>query len=82
MIWGAFLAACRQMGDPRFVRVMIWGILLSVALLVAVYAGFLMLVQAVTPDSLTIPLIGPVSGLHTLVSWASALFMVGGSAWS
>lgn len=76
MIWGSFIAALRQMGDPRFVRVMIWGILLSVALLVAVYAGFLMLVQAATPDSLTIPLVGPVSGLHTLLSWASALFMV------
>jgi CysZ protein len=76
MIWGAFLAALGQMGDHRFVRVMIWGVLLSVALLVAVYAGFLMLVQWATPDALTIPLIGPVIGLHTLLSWASALFMI------
>ncbi|MGQ0567513.1 MAG: EI24 domain-containing protein [Gemmobacter sp.] len=74
---GSFLSALGQIGDPRFRRVMLWGVLLSVALLVAVYAGFLMILQAVTPDAIDIPLIGPVTGLHTLLSWASALFMIG-----
>jgi CysZ protein len=77
MILGSFLAALRQMGDPRFRRVMGWGILLSLALLVAVYAVFLMIVQSVTPETLTIPIVGPVTGLRTLLSWASALFMIG-----
>lgn len=77
MIWGSFLAALRQLGDPRFFRVMLWGVALSLALLVAVYAVFLMLIQMATPDAVEIPLIGPVTGLHTLLSWASALFMVG-----
>jgi uncharacterized protein involved in cysteine biosynthesis len=76
MIWGSFFAALGQLGDPRFLRVILWGVALSVALLVAVYAGFLMLVQAVTPESLSIPYVGEVTGLETLLSWASALFMV------
>ncbi len=76
MILGSFLAAVRQMGDARFRRVMGLGVLLSLALLVAVYAVFLMLVQTFTPESLTIPIIGEVKGLHTLLSWASALFML------
>ncbi len=56
---------------------MAWGVLLSVALLVAVYAGFLMLVQTFAPETLDIPLVGPVGGLRTLLSWGSALFMIG-----
>jgi len=76
MILGSFLASLRQMGDPRFRRVMWWGVLLAVALLVAVCAGFLMLGQAFTPETPTIPIIGQITGLHTLLSWASALFMV------
>lgn len=77
MILGSFLAALRQIGDARFRRVMGWGVLLSVALLVAVYAGFLLLVQSFAPEALTIPMVGPVGGLRTLLSWGSALFMVG-----
>lgn len=77
MILGSFLAALRQIGDRRFRRVMAWGVLLSVALLVGVYAGWLALLEAVAPDSFTIPIVGPVTGLHTLLSWASALFMIG-----
>jgi uncharacterized protein involved in cysteine biosynthesis len=77
VILASFLAALGQIGDRRFRRVMVWGVLLSLALLVAVYAVFLMLIQAATPETLDIPLIGPVTGLDTLLSWASALFMVG-----
>lgn len=77
MIFGDFLKALGQLADPRFRRVMVMGVLLSLALLVGVYAGFLALIQMATPDSIDIPFIGPVEGLDTLLSWGSALLMIG-----
>lgn len=77
MILGDFLKALRQLGDHRFRRVLAIGVLLSLALLVAVYAGFLALIQAFTPEVIEIPFVGPVSGLDTLLSWGSALLMIG-----
>lgn len=77
MIIGDFLKALGQLADPRFRRVMLVGVLLSLALLVAVYAGFLALIQMATPDSIDIPFVGPVEGLDTLLSWGSALLMIG-----
>jgi CysZ protein len=77
MILGDFLKAVAQLADKPFRRVMLVGMLLSLALLVAVYAGFLALVQTFTPEVIDIPLVGPVSGLDTLLSLGSALFMIG-----
>jgi CysZ protein len=77
MIFGDFLKALGQLSDPRFRRVMLLGVLLSVALLVGIYAAFLALIQWATPDSIDIPFVGPVGGLGTLLSWGSALFMIG-----
>ena len=77
MIIGDFLKALAQLADPRFRRVMALGVLLSLALLVAVYAGFLALIQTLTPDSIDIPFVGPVEGLDTLLSWGSGLLMIG-----
>lgn len=77
MIFSDFLKALSQFGDRRFRRVMLWGVGLTLALLVGVYAGFLWVIQAFVPDSVNIPFVGPVGGLDTLVSWGSALLMVG-----
>ncbi len=77
MILGDFVRALLQLADPRFRRVLVIGVLLSVALLVGVYAGFLGLIQWLAPDSIDIPFVGPVGGLGTLLSWGSALFMLG-----
>lgn len=77
MIFGDFLKALGQLSDPRFRRVMLLGVLLSIALLVGIYAAFLALIQWATPDSIDIPFVGPVGGLGTLLSWGSALFMIG-----
>lgn len=77
MILGSFLAALGQLGDRRFRRVLALGVALAFALLVAVYAGFLWLIQSWTPETVEIPLVGPVGGLDTLLSWGSALFMLG-----
>ena len=43
MMFADFGKALGQLGDPRFRRVMAFGVLLSLALLVAIYAGFLWL---------------------------------------
>lgn len=77
MIWRAFLAALSQWDDARFRRVVWIGVALSLALLVAVYAAFLTLIQWITPDTIDIPLVGPVGGLDTLLSVGSALLMLG-----
>lgn len=77
MIFIDFGRAVGQIGDPRFRRVLFLGMLLSLALLVAVYAAMLWALQTFTPDTIDIPLVGPVAGLDTLLSWGSALFMLG-----
>lgn len=77
MILSDFLRALRQLPDRRFQRVLWLGLALTVALLVAVYALFLGLIQSLTPEVVEIPFVGPVGGIDTLLSWGSALFMVG-----
>lgn len=77
MILGDFLKAVLQLGDRPFRRVMAIGVLLSLALLVAVYAGFLAVIQTFVPEAVEIPFVGPVQGLDTLLSWGSALLMIG-----
>lgn len=66
-----------QMSDPRFLRVVLVGVALTLALLVGIYALFLMLIETFAPQSVEIPFIGPIGGLDTLLSWGSALFMIG-----
>lgn len=76
MIFRSFLRALGQLGDRRFRRVMWLGLALSLALLVACYAGLLLLIQSFAPETLEIPLVGPVGGIDTLLSVGSFLFMM------
>lgn len=77
MIFAAFFKALGQLGDRRFRRVVGLGVLLALALLFAVYALFLQLVWWLSPDSIDLPFIGPVTGMDTLLGWTSVLFMIG-----
>ncbi len=77
MIFGDFLKAIGQLGDPRFLKVTLQGVLLCLALLIAVYAGFLWVIQSYVPDAVQIPLVGPVGGLDTLLGVGSAVLMLG-----
>jgi CysZ protein len=77
MIFGDFMKALAQLSDPRFRRVLLIGVLLSLSLLVGVYAGFLWVISVFTPETIDIPFVGPVGGLGTLLSWGSAFFMIG-----
>ncbi|MBL4927300.1 EI24 domain-containing protein [Fuscibacter oryzae] len=72
-----FLRALGQLGDARFLRVVVLGIGLALALLAGVYAGFLALIEWATPGSVSIPWIGPVGGIDTLLSWGSLVLMLG-----
>ncbi|GAB4264404.1 MAG: EI24 domain-containing protein [Pararhodobacter sp.] len=76
MILASFLAALGQANDPRFRRAIWLGLALAVALLVAMYALVLMVVQIVTPDSFALPWIGEIGGITTLLSFASIAAML------
>jgi CysZ protein len=77
MILQAFLRALGQLGDRRFRRVVFLGVLLALALLFAAYAAFVQLIWWLSPDSIDLPVIGPVSGVDTLLGWASLFLMIG-----
>jgi uncharacterized protein involved in cysteine biosynthesis len=76
MIFADFARALGQLGDPRFRRVLWTGVLLSIALLVGAYAGLLQLIEWADPGNLTLPIIGPVTWLGDLLSWASLVLML------
>lgn len=76
MILGDFLKALGQMGDARFLRVVLLGIALSAALLVGLYFGLVLLIGAFIPASIHLPWIGEVGGLTTVLDWGSALLIL------
>ncbi|MCA8882562.1 MAG: EI24 domain-containing protein [Rhodobacteraceae bacterium] len=77
MILTDFFKALGQIGDPRFRRVLLLGIGLTLGLLLAAYIGTVWLVGALVPDTLTLPLIGPVGHIDALASGASLLAVMG-----
>ena len=76
MIFADFYRALGQLGDPRFRRVLGIGIALTVALLVASYAGLLWLIEALSDGPITIPMVGEVTWLGDLLGVASLFFML------
>jgi uncharacterized protein involved in cysteine biosynthesis len=76
MIVHDFLKALGQMADPRFRRVLIMGLGLTLALLIGLYAVFLGLINWVTPDTFTLPWLGEVNWVDDLLSFTSILFML------
>jgi len=79
VIVGDFLKALAQLGDRRFRRVLWIGLGLTLALLVAVYAAFLGVIEWLTPEALVLPWVGEVGGLDTLLSVASGVVMLAAS---
>lgn len=71
MIFSSFFKALAQADDPRFRKVLFLGIVLTLALLVAVYAAFLWFLQSLTGDTTTLPLIGEVTWIDDLLGWSS-----------
>ncbi|AHD00188.1 EI24 domain-containing protein [Leisingera methylohalidivorans] len=76
MIFTAFFKTLGQTGDPRFRKVLFLGVGLTIALLIAAYAGFLMLIQWLVGPEATLPLLGEVTWLDDLLSIGSLFFML------
>ncbi|WP_306113492.1 MULTISPECIES: EI24 domain-containing protein [unclassified Roseovarius] len=76
MIFSAFFKALSQIGDPRFRKVLLLGVGLTLALLVAVYAAFLGFLQWAVGDGAELPLIGTVTWLDDLLGWSSFFLML------
>ena len=77
MILGDFLKALGQLGDGRFLRVMVLGVALSLALLFGIYAALIGVIDLFVPGSISVPFIGEIGGLTTLFGWGSlALVLV------
>ena len=76
MIFDAFFKALGQAGDPRFRRVLIIGVALTLALLIAFTADFAWLAGWLAGPEATLPLIGEVTWLGSLLSAGSVLLML------
>ena len=76
LILGAFLKALGQIGDPRFRRVLMIGIALTVALLVGAYAALLWLVSLVAGPDAYFDVLGKVEWVQDLLSVSSLVFML------
>ncbi|WP_373357039.1 EI24 domain-containing protein [Pseudoroseicyclus sp. CXY001] len=75
MILGDFLKALGQIGDPRFRRVLIVGVLLALALLFGFYALLLWGISALDAGQLVLPMVGQVTWLGDLLAWGSLVLM-------
>jgi CysZ protein len=62
--------ALAQMGDPRFLRVLLWAVALTVATLAALTWAVVAGLGWVLPDTLTLPWVGEVGFLDEAASWA------------
>ena len=76
MILGDFLKALGQLGDPRLLRPMLLGVILSLLLLFGLYAALLGVIDLFVPGSVSIPFLGHVTGLGALFGWGSLLLVL------
>jgi len=76
MILSCFLKALGQIGDPRFRKVLLLGVGLTLALLVAAYAGLLLVIEWLTGEATTLPVVGEVAWVGDLLSFGSLLLMI------
>lgn len=76
MIFASFSRALGQWSDARFRRVVLLGVSLTLALLVALYALMIGAIQWLVPETTDLPLLGPVGGLDTLLSIGSIFLML------
>ncbi len=71
MILRAFWLALGQLDDRRFRRVLLLGLGLTVALLVAIYMLFVAAIGWFVPDQIVLPWWGPVGGIDRALSWGA-----------
>ena len=76
MIFDDFFRAVGQLTDPRFRRVLLLGLGLTAGLLAVIYALFAGGLSLLLPDVITLPLIGEITWISSLLSWASLGLMI------
>ena len=76
MIFTSFAKALGQLPDPRFQRVLGLGIVSTIALLVAAYAGLLWLIEIFADGPVTLPGGVEITWLGDLLSWGSLGLMI------
>jgi CysZ protein len=75
-IFNAFGLALGQLGDPRFRRVLLLGVGLTVMLLIGAATGFVWLIDWISGDSIWLPVLGEVRWLDDLFSWGAAFLLL------
>ncbi|WP_300517370.1 EI24 domain-containing protein [Aliiroseovarius sp.] len=73
---GDFFTALGQMGDPRFRRVLLTGLGLTLGLLAAVTVALFWLAGWLVPDTFALPWVGEVGGIDTVASWLMVVLML------
>lgn len=73
---GDFFKATGQLTDPRFRRVLLLGLGLTIALLAGATILFGWVVGLFVPDAVSLPFIGEVTWLGAVASWATVLLML------
>ena len=71
-----FSKALGQLPDPRFRRVLLMGLGLTIALLFGATVLITWLVGWFVPDTVSLPWIGDVNWLDNVASWATVLLMI------
>jgi uncharacterized protein involved in cysteine biosynthesis len=71
-----FLKALAQIGDRRFRRVLFRALLVVIASLAAVFGAVMLGLGWLLPDVVTLPWVGEVSFVDSLVSWAALGLMI------
>lgn len=79
MIFSDFLKAIGQIGDGRFLKVLLAGVGLTLALLFGFTVVFAWTVGLVVPESFTLPWIGEITWIDNVLSWAVVPVMLGAS---
>ncbi|OIP83977.1 MAG: hypothetical protein AUK37_06450 [Rhodobacterales bacterium CG2_30_65_12] len=73
---GDFSKALGQLTDPRFRRVLLMGLGLTIALLAGATIVFGWVVGLFVPDAVSLPFFGEVTWLDSVASWATVLLML------
>lgn len=76
LIFSAFGKAIGQVGDRRFLRVLLIGIALTALLLVGAYAALLWIIEMTIGPEAWLPVLGEVTWVNDLLSGASLIFML------
>ncbi|WP_417257020.1 EI24 domain-containing protein [Celeribacter halophilus] len=77
IMFGDFSKALVQLGDRRFQSVLLKGLGLTIALLIAIYLAFVWIIGAFVPDTFSLPFIGQVTWIDDALSIGSFFLMIG-----